>query len=119
MMSVYKTREFKKLQRQYYARLKEQGFQDIEDDNGRMVFYTERLHQLKRFTMDLMGPIRDYYSWALQHAARSEFENSIDEKIWTMHAEGKSSREIAKEVDFDQTWICRKIKKIRNYLRLK
>ncbi len=118
-MSVFDSLKFKKLKREYYEKLKQDGFSDIEDEDGYITTHRSNhdFHQRIGFHSSLFSErISDYYSWAYHHALYSEFRTDIEAIIWIAHSKGQSSREIEKLVDYEQSSICRKIKEIRAYL---
>lgn len=110
-----------RLKQRWQKKLRASGFQDIEDEDGRLKRMTveSELRSLTGFQPGIMESIRDYFSWAEEMANRKGrvFKSAADRQIWTLHSRGLSSREIAESVPFDQTYIARKIKKIREYLK--
>ncbi len=120
-MSRVDPTQFKRLQAKWKKKLKESGFKDIENDHGDFTDHGSA-HDLRQrkigFRAGYMEAIRDYYMWAEDMANHGRFKSAVDRKIWKMHSDGSTSREIAAAVPYDNTWISRKIKKIRAYLRL-
>lgn len=111
--------EHKALKAKWKKKLERSGFYDIEDDQGRIIDHKtiQDLQKLCGFRIGFMEAIRDYFYWAGGMVSRGKFKSSADRKIWKLHAEGLSSREIELSVPFEQSTICKKIKKIRQYLR--
>lgn len=118
-MSKLDPTKLKKLKAQWDKKLKASGFVDIENYRGEFKDHKtlNDLFRLIGFRTGFMEDIRDYYTWAMGEVLLAEFETKRDRKIWTMHASGISSREIAKEVNIKQGMVCRQIKKIRAYLK--
>lgn len=57
-----------------------------------------------------------YYQWARGKAADGFFHSWKDRLIWEGHSEGVSERKIANTIGYDQSWISRRIDKIKTYL---
>lgn len=119
-MSPFKGPDFKRLQREYYAKLKAEGFADIENEHGQLIDHQSAadFSQRANFKSGYMEITRDYFTWASSMVSLGQFVTRLDHHIWELHAEGKSSRDIQKITQIEQTWVCRKIKKIRSYLKL-
>lgn len=83
----------KDLKRDWYRRLAEEGFKDIEDDRG----------QLKDFAglrrVDLGGLANEYFEMASEYLANGAFDNPEERLIWEMFCDGKSIRQIEKALD--------------------
>lgn len=118
-MGAFSSPAFKKLQAKYYARLKDVGFRDIENKHGDLIDHQSVIDFGQRigFRSELIDNIRDYFTWASSMVWHGRFENKRDRRIWALHAEGKSYREIADIVPLSQQWIGRSIKRIRESLR--
>lgn len=83
-------------------------------DHQNVLDFSQRMH----FKSGNFDAVRDYYYWAASTLNYTKFKTKIDRIIWEHHAEGESSRRIEIAVGRDQTWICRRIIKIREYLVL-
>lgn len=115
----YSTPKFKKLQAKWRQLLKESGFKDIEDDQGRLTDHRSPcdISRLIGFRAGVWEDVRAYYYWATDMARRGRFHSEQDRTIWILHSEGYSSRQIAGHVKLRQWSICKKINKIRMDLR--
>lgn len=90
--------ELKKLQDKWYKKLAKAGFEDIEDINSPNEFLKEwhgswfrsRGHA-SRFTAK-----ESYFYQAGHFLTNHEFKNEQEKKVWKLHSEGLSLREIAK-----------------------
>jgi hypothetical protein len=71
------------------------------------------------FRADLFEGIREYYSWASEQVWHGRFKMPLDRRIWALHALGRSAREIGHATGFERSWVNRKIRAIREYLRMK
>lgn len=96
-MSLYQSQKFKQLQKTWYQKLKEDGFEDIEDttnDKGHLfTWHSAYFHS--RYTPDAYAAKQDYYRLADAFNSRYEFESEQQKDIWHLHAEGQSLRNIA------------------------
>lgn len=117
-MSAFDERNLKQLQAKWYEKLKKKGFKDIETEYGLTPDRPPAHDFAKRmgYRQDLVDDIEGYYEWANKMLHEAAFKTQTDKDVWRLHAEGKTSREIEKVIPLEQTWICRKIKKIRLYL---
>lgn len=87
----------KALRDEWYKKLKEQGFEDIEDINSpREMLKTWHSRDFaRRFNEDRFSAKQEYFLAAVHLLERFKFETALDKEIWTLHADGKSLREIA------------------------
>jgi hypothetical protein len=113
--SPFETEEFKRLQKEWYAKAESKDFHNIEDpETGQLegskhnvsidaVFSeTEEvpfLDQLVRDQSPNVGATTAYYTQS-EHFLNSNkhWHRSGDKEIWRMHSQGKSVREIAEAV---------------------
>lgn len=90
----YKTNEFKQLDAEWKKKLKDSGFEDLEDDQenidrGSWDFRRPkaiRAHQTKT----------EYYYMATQFLNDYNFDTELEKIIWTYHTEGIGVRNISK-----------------------
>ena len=92
-----KTREFSKLQKDWYKKLKKEGFKDIESGIPETPYLAD--HHIK--TTEKM--VRAYRDLAVEwHAIASgyywvaEFDRPLDKYIWKKHLEGLTLKQIEK-----------------------
>jgi hypothetical protein len=92
---VSKSTSLKDLQKVWYRKLKESGFQDIERENDP--------DSLKIASINVIGrPVRGrrllsrevYFQLAGVFYHHHEFKDEDEKRIWELHAEGLSHREI-------------------------
>lgn len=81
------TPEFKKLQAQWDKKLASSGFVDIEKPDGSLTDGRFRTQQKAA-----------YYEEVSHHLWHSEFDSPKHRKIWGLHAEGLTYKQIAKRV---------------------
>ena len=116
---VFDGPEFKKLKARWYQKLAASGFTDLEDDNGRLELDRHPDHGFAKrigYRQDLLDDRAKYFAWASQMLHETRFKNPKPRRIWALHAEGKTSREIQAVTGTDQTCVCRMIKRIKKYL---
>jgi hypothetical protein len=94
--------EFKKLQAEWYGRLKQEGFEDIE--KGEKWFQGRRSGQLPksyrgtwknnpRYSLNAR-----YYELASQLLFSHPFESEVRREIWGLHCKGIPERAIADQI---------------------
>lgn len=114
----------KELIRFWYQRLREEGFEDIEDtDSPRQLL--KEWHSTK--FLDHADGVRSsarqkYYEMATHFLHAHQFESEMEYTIWEMHSNGLSLRKIAKEVSsqkrtFSKDEVAKIIKTIRGKMR--
>ena len=103
MSSPFKTREFKKLNKLWYGKLKKEGFQDIERQDkigareGRLI-NSSLPHIIENYTVDQFEVKREYYRMAGQFLHEYKFKTALERIIWDMHTQGISVRNIVKKL---------------------
>lgn len=109
---------FKRLQKEWYAKLSATEFKDIENDRNDIIDHKTQsdIQQRTNFKPDLFIEVRDYYIWAGDYDQVNSLPEGRDRTIWVMHANGSTSREISKEVKIHQTQVCRIIKATKLFL---
>lgn len=90
--------DIKKLQREWYKKLKdEDGFEDIEDTNHPgMPLKTWHSHKWKNTPPEKFAATEIYYDKARELLNTYEFESPTHLKIWELHCDGLSKRKIEK-----------------------
>lgn len=98
-------RDFEELQKCWYAKLRDDGFEDIEDDHGRprewdFNFFRNKFDPIKYQTTLI------YYEWARFVLNNYRFKNELQKAIWELHSEGLSERKIALKIKkYKKSWI--------------
>lgn len=83
------SKSFLKLQRNWYNKLKDSGFEDIEQEDGNLKFWTST-ESSGRTTERRAAASEEYYriaGWFLQEHA---FENDFEAMVWQEHSQGHS-----------------------------
>lgn len=100
MKKFYQTDEFKKLQDKEYKKLKESGFEDIEDMRLPEP-PLKKWHNLVFRKLDL-NKIEDattYFEAARKLLLTYKFESVTHKQIWELHSEGLSYRQIERAIN--------------------
>jgi len=87
--------DFKSLQKLWYKKLKDSGFEDIEDFEGCRILKRSFSAYTWQHTQQDFDEIQDYFRLAGQFYYEHRFENKLEKEIWRLHSEGVSYREIA------------------------
>lgn len=87
------------LKRLWYQKLKESGFKDIEDTSRLQKDPYISVYDSKFFHTNF-HPLQcentqEYFRRARGFYCSHEFDSITDKKVWALHSEGKSHREIA------------------------
>lgn len=97
MKSLFQSPKFKKLQSEWYKKLKVAGFEDAETQKGALKeWHSFRFNKnSSNLTIQEMQETATYYTKA-EHLLNSfEFKSELHKTIWKLHSEGKSYREIS------------------------
>ena len=122
-----KSKGFKKLQSEWYSKLKDEGFEDIEylrdgepgewlKGNSKFASEEAALSMSLEETDEadiIYSTTFDYYSQAAALLHTAEFESDIHQRVWEMHSEGLSYRKIGKAVGFSHPKVMRMVDKIK------
>lgn len=99
-MSQSSDQDFLELKRMWYARLKQEGFSDIENTNRSDHPLTcWHSNKWKKVPSEKIALTKDYYIRAEQLLTSYKFESDIHKKIWELHAQGLSKRKIEKQIN--------------------
>lgn len=86
----------KKLEREWYQKLKDEGFVDIEDHTREArPLKSWHNHRFKRINPQKRAALEIYYNQARALLFTYEFLNPTVRKIWELHCQGFSKRQIA------------------------
>lgn len=102
-----RSREFKALQKAWYGKLRDSGFEDIEDTDSQEE-YLKNWHSqyfIVRHSPQDLDATAEYYRMADAFLHRYTFDKPMDKKIWAMHAAGASLRTIAKALEI-KVWLA-------------
>lgn len=95
-MSLKDNPDLMNLQKIWYARLKQAGFNDIEDTNSPREYLKvwESTNWVKQYTPEAFQDRAEYYRLAGLFLHEHSFESHYEQTIWQLHSEGKSLRYI-------------------------
>lgn len=106
MNNPFQTRKFKQLQSQWYSKLKDAGFEDIEDTSSpdEMLKSWHSSYFEIRHDPEVFKAKQFYYAKAehfhTQKLERPQYELfNKDDMIWDMHMQGVSIRDIALKLE--------------------
>lgn len=91
-----KSPEFKKLQREWYRKLKKSGFEDAEQDEVNLNQWSTYIKH--RHTPSEFQAQQEYFQLAGQFLHNYRFLDDRDKQIWTLHSEGLTISEICKVI---------------------
>lgn len=97
--------EFKKLQADWYKKIKDKGFNDIEQEDGMLKSWHSSLFS-KNYNVITHEAKEEYYRLAGIFLQHNKFKDAKERYIWERHSSGVSIRNIVKEL---------KAKKIKAY----
>lgn len=100
LSNQYNNPSFKKLQNEWYEKLKEDGFEEIEDtDSPRELLkaWHGQYFQIKHTPLNYQIT-EQYYYMAAQLLNYYCFPTQTEEDIWRYHSDGLSTRDIAGEL---------------------
>lgn len=114
-MPKQKPKTLQQLKTIWYDKLAKSGFEDIEERNSprQMLKRWHAADFRKRSTPETYIAKRDYFQQATEFLNWYEFSGPRERKIWELHSEGATIREIAKKVRLKKDKVHRIIKKLR------
>lgn len=118
MSNPFKSKEFKSLQREWYKKLKDDNFKDIEDQEvDRLKVWHS--YDFTRKNKQEFEAREEYFSLCLEFSREYKFESESDRKVWEYHSEGYSIREIStlmrsdkKKRGFRKSHICNIVRRL-------
>jgi hypothetical protein len=101
---------YEQLRRKWYKKLADTGFEDAEDEWGRLHKYHSYKFMDQSFTQtpEQMLITQSYYSQAGELLAEFAWKDKTHRKIWELHCEGKTLLEICAGLKKTR---CRKLAK--------
>lgn len=101
--------DYNKLRDKWYAKLAKEGFEDIEDTEGRLKTYaSSALVQVYKDHLKYDTKER-YYQLAGQFLHDHKFKSNVERFIWEQHCEGVSIRKMVKEINKKGNKIYRRL----------
>lgn len=87
------SKEFLALKTKWYKKLDQSGFDDIEQDDDHLKRWHSRFFSSK-YPTAVFEAKQEYYRLAVHFYGTYKFDSDEEKTIWTLHANGKSIREI-------------------------
>ena len=85
--------DFQQLKAYWYQKLKDAGFKDAESPRGHLKDWPAQ--RLKRdYTPEKFEEKQNYYRYAAQFLFEHDFPSPHERKVWELHSQGYSLREI-------------------------
>jgi hypothetical protein len=97
MSKPFDSPEFKKLQKEWAEKLKQEGFEDIESDKGNLKQWASSVFK-SQYSEVLFQAKEDYYRIANQLLHEYVFNSALERKIWMLHAQGMGHINIATQL---------------------
>ena len=114
-----KKKELAKLQKEWYKKLAEDGFEDIEyfdkDMEPKDMMYREAV-KTGTALKDKFESTEQYYIEASQFFHRHDFTTDTDRQIWFLHSEGHPYRTIASQLTQPYQAIFKTINKYKSIM---
>lgn len=110
-MSFYKSEKFKQEKSKWYAKLKEQGFEDIEEEHDEedILKTWDSTQFRRRRTQAYAEENKEYYRVCSIFLHLHKFKDEREHRIWSLHCSGLSVRKIAVMVDWNKDLVHRTI----------
>lgn len=107
----------KQQQDKWYKKLARSGFKDIEDTApGKDRLKTWAVNFKAKYTPDQFQAKADYWQMCRDMVHSYAFKNKREKRIWELYAEGKSVRDIEKELKYAKSAVARTIRRLRRNL---
>lgn len=97
------SKEFKALQKLWDKKLAASGFQDIEQRDGGLKVWSDRFCNGYHNEIT-MSAKQEYYRAAGHFLHEYEFKTPTEKRIWTLHSEAMSIRNIVKALKKEKLW---------------
>lgn len=103
MSKAFQTKEFKKLKSEWYKKLEQSGFKDIEaHERSEYEVIDTELRRIKSLAVD---PSRaEWYRCVARYAHSNLFERKVHKAIYQLYAEQLPHAEIARKLSGDPTY---------------
>lgn len=88
----------KKLIAEWDKKLARAGFVDAEDRNNGLLTRWDDQYYHRRYTPEAFAAKQTYFQLCTDFLNTGKFESQLDKRVWQMHCEGLTRREIAKAV---------------------
>ena len=115
-----KKTEYQEQKEIWYKRLKDDGFKDLEHDDGTINIGVPRSMQGQ--DAELRQLVQDYYCMCYYFLNSHRFENELEKVVWEYHTEGLSVRDISKalksaEIDMSKDRVWRAVRRLEDIMK--
>lgn len=110
-----KPKSYEALRAAWYAKLSNAGFKDIEKDERRLKKPAKEINTI--YASKIIPSTLEYYSMAGKFFYDFKFKSALDKKIWKMHAEGLSIREIEARIPKKRNAIHQIVKRLAKQMK--
>lgn len=116
-MERKKPKDYNSLKKEWYEKLADSGFKDIEQDEFKFKHVSHASYFGREIVKRNYHAKSEYYSMAGQFLNSYKFESELEKVIWEYHANGISLRNIAKllktvEIDMNKDSVHGVLKKL-------
>lgn len=108
--------QLKALQAKWKKKLKDSGFEDIEDGKGNLKEYHSYRYNSKKIKRGFFEKQR-YYELAGQLLHSFPFSSPRNKAIWAMHVDGRSNADIADKLDISDEAVERVIRHLAGHIK--
>lgn len=109
-----KQKQLNELTQLWYQKLKDEGFEDIEESfQYHSLYFAQAFGKLQHRSSSRL----DYHERAIAFLDLYEFESSQERDVWEMHTMGHSQRDIVKRLNVSKGTVYRTIKKLCNIMK--
>lgn len=99
----YESDSFKKQQDEWYKKLKDKGFKDIEHNESTPYLTNHHIRDSRAIGRGSASMALEYYQAASEFLWQHKFPNKYDRYVWEQHTRGKSIRDIVKLLSVHRT----------------
>lgn len=117
-MNPFKSADFKRLKERWDRKLKDAGFDDIEDESGQLKNWDSLRFQKKTvYSVTWRNGFQErseYFTLATHFLESFDFQTILQKRIWKFHAHGFSLREIGRMVGKDKDHVHAVVRDLKN-----
>lgn len=109
-----KQKQLSELTKQWYQKLKDEGFVDIEESfQYHALYFAQAFGELRHRSDSRL----DYHERAISFLELYEFEDDTEKKLWAMHTMGHTQRQICKDLNLSKGAVYRTIKNLTGIMK--
>lgn len=120
MSPVKKPIEFKDLLKEWYDKLNQSGFSDIEEISQKgdpVLKKWDSFYFSARYPSTIFHAKSTYYYVASHFLENHHFEDDLHKRVWRFHAEGISFRGIANLLDLNKDSVSSIVTNLKNEMK--